>query len=216
MASLGARVAPAYVRPIAGGADASTTATAQPAEAAANQANQEARAELEAVRKELETEIEKPTPDLGSVRARLDELLANAPSGEIAALVRHELSRLALYEEVAHVQAELQRERDRRAEEARRRQVEAWEASVAKDPLGRAFQSRGVLLRETDANGTPRYRLRFGKELVSELVCASGRYDLDAFAGFEVGVRGEALQTTADARGLMVIDVSRLEVTARR
>ena len=214
MATLTARVAPPYTRPAAEVPAAPVEAVAA-RDTAKDEAVVQARAALEVVRKSLEAEIEKPTPDLGAVRAELEGLLASAPSREVAGEVRRTIERLGLYDEVARVKSELQRERERRAEEARRRQREAWDASLTRDPLGHVFVSRGVLLRETDTAGTPRYRLRFGKEYVSEVVCASGRYDLDAYTGFEIGVKGETLLTTGAADSI-VIDVHRLEVTARR
>ncbi|MEW6072679.1 MAG: hypothetical protein AB1726_08835 [Planctomycetota bacterium] len=218
-AGLAERVPPPYVRPApeAGGGE---IAAAKPAEAAAkveeSEAVRQARAGLEEARRRLETEKAKESPDFAPVRTELEAFAAAAPTGDLAARARAELERLAFYEDVARMQGELRRERERLAAEAQRREQEAWEASLAKDPLGHVFASRGVLVREIDAAGAPRYLLRFGKEFVSEVVCTSGRYDLDAFAGYEIGVQGETLQTTGSVLDALVIDAARVEVTARR
>ncbi len=216
MDALSERVVPPYEK---SGVEPETQPTETVAEKPAeSEAEKEARDAIKDARGMLEVEIEKETPDLASVRAKLEALLESAPSGAIVAEVRAELDRLALFEEVARVRADLERERARRAEEARLRQREAWEASVAKDPLGHVFLSRGVLYHEIEANGTPRFYLRFGRERVAELVCSSGRYDLDAFTGYEIGVQGELLPGTEDllANEPGIIQVRRLEIIARR
>ena len=67
--------------------------------------------------------------------------------------------------------------------------------------------------------------MTFGGETVAEVRCLSGRYDLEVFERFEIGVIGRELQpvvratatTMAEAR---VVDISRIEVlsgtTSRR
>ena len=59
-----------------------------------------------------------------------------------------------------------------------------------------------------------RYYLRFGGRDVCEVLCTSGRYDMDLLAGNEVGVFGdEILGTSAQGE---VVDVRRLEILKRR
>ena len=227
MVALADHVPPPYTRPAAprgttesptgttGGAGTATEASA-PKNAVLAKAEETARAELEAIRVLLEEEAGKPTPDFQTARQRLDAVLSSSPSGAVTAETRHEFERVTAFEAVARMRAELERERLRRAEEARRRQVAVWEASVAKDPLGHVFLSRGILLRQIGADGTPRYFLRFGQEITSELVCVSGRYDLDVFAGYEIGVQGESLQLAGAAGAPQAIEVQRLEILRRR
>jgi hypothetical protein len=67
----------------------------------------------------------------------------------------------------------------------------------------------------------PRYVLRWGGKDVAEIVCASGRYDLQRFVGFEVGVIGAtqraAVEGTGDLPGTPAqIDATRLEVISAR
>ena len=53
------------------------------------------------------------------------------------------------------------------------------ESSRKKDPLGHVFRARGVLLRRVGTDGVPHYFLRFGNDVSHEVVCLSGRYELD-------------------------------------
>ena len=72
-----------------------------------------------------------------------------------------------------------------------------------------------MLTRNGAADGTTTYLLRFGKETQCEVTCPSGRYDLDLFAGYEVGVLGtERREPTAS--GVPGILITRLEILSRR
>ena len=133
----------------------------------------------------------------------------------MASLARADLERVAALEQAATLRTELERERERRAEAARAEHARVLESSRKKDPLGHVFLARGVLLRRVGTDGIPHYLLRFGNDVTHELVCASGRYELDLFAGYEVGVQGEE-RPAAGPDGQRVLEVSRLEVIARR
>jgi hypothetical protein len=216
MVALADHQPPPYLRPGEGAGEAEAVEVT-PKVAVADEAETKARAEIEVIRRLLEEEAGKPTPDFGVVRSRLAAVSTTASSGVITAEVRRELERVGAFEAVAQMRSELEREREERAEAARRRQRAVWTASTAKDPLGHVFLSRGILLRQVGSDGTPRYFLRFGKEIASEVVCVSGRYDLDAFAGYEIGVQGESLQVTGGAVGAPpAIEVHRVEVIRRR
>jgi hypothetical protein len=53
--------------------------------------------------------------------------------------------------------------------------------------------------------------------LGAQIVCTSGRYDLDLFVGYEIGTRGLDLQPViAGGRSLPRIDVGRIEVLSGR
>lgn len=184
-------------------------------EAARRQAETKAQDGIAAARKLLEAESTKDTPDYGAVREALEDILERSPSVAITASARNELEMVSHLEEAAALRAELERERQRRTEEALARQRQVWEAAREKDPLGGVFRSRGILERQLGTDGTPRYFLRFGGERRSELVCATGRYDLDVFSGFEVGVFGDELATTTGVT-TPVIDLRRIEILARR
>ncbi len=172
---------------------------------------------FDAAWKRLEAERGKDTPDWPAVRAAFTEAQAVAPTGADVARVSQALSTLTALEEASSLRAELQAERKRREEEALRRQQDIWERSRAKDPLGDVFLSRGALERVSDPDGKARYFLRFGGELVSEIVCVSGRYDLDLFASYEVGVKGmELVAPDGGSADPIRIEVTRLEILSRR
>ena len=89
------------------------------------------------------------------------------------------------------------------------------------DPLGDRYLARGAVLRRREADGRARYWVRWGEEVVCELVCSSGRYDLELFAGREIGVQGAVIRQAtvapdADAAQPARIDVSRIEVISHR
>ena len=86
------------------------------------------------------------------------------------------------------------------------------------------FEERGWL-ESRNVGGVKRWYMTFGGETVAEVRCLSGRYDLEVFERFEIGIIGRELQpvvratatTMAEAR---VVDISRIEVlsgtTSRR
>lgn len=85
------------------------------------------------------------------------------------------------------------------------------------------FEERGWL-ESRNVGGVKRWYMTFGGETVAEVRCLTGRYDLEVFERFEIGVIGREIQpvvratatTMAEAR---VVDISRIEVlsgTSRR
>ncbi|MCZ6598550.1 MAG: hypothetical protein O7B99_12985 [Planctomycetota bacterium] len=171
---------------------------------------------LEAARKLLESEGQKDQPDIAALRAAFEGARELAPSGAQAVEAQSGLGSVAWLEEASALRVELELERKRVADELARGQAEIRERSKAKDPLGDVFLSRGALERVVDPEGHARYYVRFGRKVVSELVCVSGRYDLDVYTGYEIGVRGMDLRSPAGAEGPDRIEVTRLEVLARR
>lgn len=186
------------------------------AEASAKSAETEARQALDAARALLGAERAKPTPDFVPVRRALESVVSLSPEGGVGVEARHELRLLEFHEEHAALRAELELERKRRTEELMERQEEVWRESKSKDPLRDAFAVRGVLKRRPDANGTPHFFVYFGGDEMGEVVCTSGRYDLDLFAGYEVGVQGTPFGATEEDGRPAAFEVSRLEVIARR
>lgn len=98
-------------------------------------------------------------------------------------------------------------------DQRQRRQTARW---------GR-FEERGWL-ESRNVGGVKRWYVTFGGETVAEVRCLTGRYDLEVFERFEIGVIGRELQpvvratatTMAEAR---VVDIARIEVlsgTSRR
>ncbi len=174
------------------------------------------RAEFESARELLKNERVKEAPDYPVVRRALEAVLVKSPTGPLAVEARNQLELLAPLEEAAAIEVELARERERRALKAREDQRIVWEKSRAKDPLGEAFLSRGVLTREQGIDGKARYWLSFGGKRVAEVQCSSGRYALDLFAGYEVGVQGIESAGSEPSEGRMKIELTKLEVIGRR
>ena len=172
------------------------------------------RTEIARLRTAIDAARESEAPDYTGLRDELQGLAATAPTGALRIEAEAELKRLSALEEVVRVRQELEAERERRAQEVWDRERGVREASRAKDPLGAVFRWRGVLLRNSTGSGTPSYTLRFGGRDVCEVVCTSGRYDLDLLAGTEVGIFGDE-NLAGSALGSLV-DIRRLEVLKLR
>ena len=207
LAKAGDRVVASQSSPAAssGGAGPGTPDVAETAAASA----------LAAAQGELERERARKAPDYQRVRGLIEAVLTRTPSGTTAIEARETLRRIDALEEATALQAQLEAMRAERAAAATEEQKGIWERSREKDPLGHVFASRGVLFRRRDADGVPTFFLRFGGETVAELACPSGRYDLELFAGFEVGVQGTEL-ASAEGGGTRMLDVSRVEILKRR
>lgn len=182
----------------------------EPSEAERREA--EARSALEEARAALERERAKDTPDFDPIEQTLEGVVASG--GTVAIEARAELRTLATLREAAALRADLERERARRAEEVLEKQQEVWQKSRDKDPFGGTFATRGVVERRTGSDGIARFYLRFGGNIAAELSCSSGRYDLAAFAGTEVGVHGSEI--TSRTGEVPSFEVARLEVLAVR
>jgi len=178
----------------------------------ADKKDAEARGALEAARAALEAERKKDTPDYAPIQAELEKLVAQG--GPVAVEARAELRTVATLIEAAHLRADLERERQRRAEEARAAQEAVWKSSKEKDPFGGVFPVRGVVERRTSTDGIARFFLRFGKDTVCELACSSGRYDLSTYAGVEVGVHGSEVASRTGE--VPTFELTKLEVLAVR
>lgn len=176
--------------------------------------DEQSKNELARAQELLEAERAKADPDFSGVRAVLEALIADVPTGAVAAQARQELELVATLEEANALRLELEAERARRLNEVQELQRGVIESSRKKDPLGAIFLSRGMLVRRTGPDGAPRYQLTLGGNLKSELFCPSGRYDLDLFAGCEIGVQGTSFAGPAGEPPR--IEVARIEVLSRR
>jgi hypothetical protein len=182
------------------------------ATSAADQKDASARAALVAARSALETERKKDTPDYAPIQGELEKLVA--AGGPVAVEARAELRTVATLIDAANLRADLERERQRRAEEARAAQEAVWKSSKEKDPFGGVFPVRGVVERRTSTDGIARFFLRFGQDTVCELSCSSGRYDLSTYAGVEVGVHGSEIASRTGE--VPTFELQKLEVLAVR
>jgi hypothetical protein len=194
-------------------AAASTNGAAEHAGGPVRDAEVEAMKLLEEARELLAEQRRSGAGDFADVRQSYSRVLELAPGGVAGALARQGLDTVDALEAAASIRSELELERERRKEDLLTKQEEIWEKSRQKDPLYGHFDGRGVLERRGRAGEEPRYWLRWRGEDVYELTCATGRYDLDLFAGYEIGVHGSAATREESAP---VLDVARIEVLSRR
>jgi hypothetical protein len=198
---------------------ASSTAANSPAPAPERSAETKAfDGALDAAVTRMEDERNRPEPDWSSVRALFTEAERQAPTGAERLQVRQGLQTLAALEEASALRARLEQEKVNRAEAVHRERDRVQAESREKDPLGGVFLARGGLERRIEGVGdaqSKRYFLRFGTGVGAEIVCVSGRYDLDLYVGYQIGVRGLEI-APASGESPRQIEVSRLEVTGRR
>jgi hypothetical protein len=161
-------------------------------------------------------------PDWSAVKSAYESSLAANPKAASAETARVRLEEIELRMEVAQLEADKKlREQEREAQlsEAKRRLAAA---SLSQDPLWGRFQARGWLeLDPTSDKNAPRYILRFGGKAVAEVVCATGRFDLSQYTGYEVGIMGTIVRGAIGESGTtsarpMRVDAARLEVISGR
>lgn len=162
------------------------------------------------------------TPDWAAVKTAYEACLAANPKAASAETVRVRLEEVELRMEVVQLEADKklrEQERESQLSEAKRRLAAA---SLSQDPLWGRFQARGWLeLDPTSEKAAPRYVLRFGGKAVAEVVCATGRFDLSQYAGYEIGVMGTIVRGAIGEAGTtsarpMRVDAARLEVISGR
>jgi SH3-like domain-containing protein len=171
---------------------------------------------LELANKALEREREAEKPDFAAVRRAYEAVMMLEPGASVGRIVAQKLDNVALLESTASLRAELQAERQRNLQERTQLERAISEDARRKDPLGDVFDERGLLERRTIAERT-RYFLRWGGRDVCEVVCTTGRYEVNLFLGLDVGVRGEVLPLpTGTGAGPVVpiVDLHRIEVLA--
>lgn len=160
-------------------------------------------------------------PDYAAVIAAYEAVAAMGPTGPTADKLPSRLAEVRARQSAYEIRLELESERERRLHEAAVANERIREAGD-RDPYFGRFDARGWLV-PVYAKGqeTPSYLLRWGGEDVAELVCFSGRYDLNVFSGYELGVNGSQLRSAVEASAgrpgrVPQLDVRRLEVLAGR
>ena len=178
----------------------------------------QARAALDKADAELERLRGMESPDLSGVRAMYAQVVEANISSDLTARAGSGLTVIDAIEKAKALESDLEAEKARRLESLMKRQRELWEESRKRDPLGGRFDARGVLEIQARAGEEPRYVLRWGPELVCEVRCSSGRYDLDLFASYELGLKGvlDYTDQTALLKERPVLDLARIEVLSRR
>lgn len=151
-------------------------------------------------------------------------VLKMAPEGTIVSQdAAEKLKEARTHQTLAAVREELRNAEARQAEMLRIWREEQRMKELERTPHWGRFSGRGWV--EEIAMGVEtHYFLRWGGEIVFELSCMSGRYDLSLFEGYEVGVRATTMrERTMGAEGAgdepALLDVSKIEVisgSARR
>jgi hypothetical protein len=201
-------------------ADAPKPAAARTAPAAAPASSAEARDAL-AQAEELLAKIRSgESTDFDAARAAFRHVLDVAPRSAEAKIALSRLEEIDARADVVRLQEDMQAYEADRQEERARAEEDLRELQAKKDPLwGGRLQARGWLERSPDDPKT--FVVRWGGEVTTELVCTSGRYDLDVFEGYEIGATGIVTrQATPPAIGQAArperIDASRIEVISGR
>ncbi len=155
-------------------------------------------------------------PDLAAVREVYAEISATNPSAIIQEMVQKDLVVLEALEKMARMHAELEELRLRKQRELQQRQREIWDESGRPGVRTDGHDRLGVLERHV-RNGRTTFVLRRGGHDICELKCSSGRYDLNLFAGFEIGLRGSIEEAASDSpdTALPLFDATRIQVVAR-
>lgn len=219
----GTRAEPAEA-PAKGGADPTPAVAAAPAAAAKADGSAEALREADRLYDEA---LASGTEDFTAVLAAYEHALEVAsPGSTTAELVRRRIDETRARAEIAALQGEIQREKDRREAELARIREEQLAAEREKAVDWGRFDARGWLERRPGAVVTASGRrlseedtwvLRWAGAPTAEIVCSSGRYDLALFEGYELGVQGRSVREAGAAAGsvratLGVIDLERIEV----
>jgi hypothetical protein len=159
--------------------------------------------------------------DYAAVREAYEDVLALNPGESTRKLVEDRIAICSAYVDGLALSTELEQQIATIDAALKRRQAEMAKAA-RRGPLEGRFDERGwiekaAVVGETD----PVYVMRWRGEPVAELVCSSGRFDLDDFVDFEIGVaardvRGPIAGPTAALTRPKRIDVSRIEVVSGR
>jgi hypothetical protein len=193
-----------------------------------------ARALFQLAEEEMEKLGRDETIELAPLEAAYREVRELAPASTYATLADKRISEL----EARRLLSELERDLEQKKAE-HQAQLEEHERQLAKkdlrkDPLWGRFDARGWLEKADRSwledqkravmydEATPdAYLLRWAGDVVAEVVCSSGRFDVALFEGFELGINGarlgESVRATDSQGGHpRVIDASRIEVLSGR
>lgn len=158
--------------------------------------------------------------ELGAVESAYRKVLAGAPArSHTRALAAQQMERVSVLRGLADVRAELAADKIANASRLDQLAVEQSKSELKNTVSWGRFHARGWLEREEKIRGDVHYYVRWDGMRQAELVCGQGRYDLEAFVGFQLGVQGHT-RRPAQAASLggpamaQVIDVYKVEVVA--
>lgn len=183
--------------------------------AAANGARTDVYAALASAQVLLREALGSDTPNFAGVRAAYSEVTAMNPDPGTRRIVERDLEQLQFHEDLVAARSELAAQRAAVEAEKQRQDRVRMEAELRKDPLWGRFESRGWLTSESIRGGGKRYIVTYAGERKQVIECTTGRYDLDLFVGYEVGVEGLMSGLNADV-DLPTVDARTIEVISGR
>lgn len=189
-------------------------ALAQGDSAAVSEALEKAEKQLSAERAKQERGV---APDYDAARTAYEAVLALGPGESTTKLVKDRIELCTAFADGVKLSAELEAQKQSIDAALRKRQEEMQRAAGRGVFEGR-FDGRGFVERvQVPGEPKPVYLVRFGGDLLAELQCSQGRYNLGDFVGCEVGyngreVRGAIKSTNQAMNRPRAIDVARIEV----
>ncbi|HUR26947.1 MAG TPA: hypothetical protein VM509_02065 [Planctomycetota bacterium] len=157
------------------------------------------------------------TPDYEPVKEQYQLVLASVKEGATHDLAQRGLHEIEILAEVASLKALTEAEGNRMRQENLARQEAFDKIKNNNDLYAGRFMTRGWVEKRALPGQAPTYLLRWGGDHVAEIQCNSGRYDLESFSGYEVGVNGEEKRayTAGDISHVAVprlVNAERIEV----
>ncbi|MFT5051622.1 MAG: hypothetical protein ACI8QZ_003041 [Chlamydiales bacterium] len=174
-------------------------------------------AELAAADRLYDSMRDDPMADFGPVIAAYELALKEAiPGSTNAELAARRVQEAQVRK--SHIELKQQMAGERQSREAQQAELQlAGETrELASTPNWGRFDTRGWITRRTLPDGE-RYIVEWRGDVIAEIVCTTGRYDLALFDGFEVGVVGKMIEESRISADRLigypkVIDASAIEV----
>ena len=160
-------------------------------------------------------------PNYAVVLAAYDEVLGVVANGPTADLASSRRQLAESYADAYQIRMDLEEHRTAIEAAAALRAAER-ERVGSSNPFEGRFEARGWLVRERIPGQQERaWMLRWSGDPVAEVLCSSGRYDLDLFEDYEVGIGGRVVRGPVAGAGETTvrprrIDLSRIEVISGR
>ncbi|MEO6708625.1 MAG: hypothetical protein ABIP42_03560, partial [Planctomycetota bacterium] len=160
-------------------------------------------------------------PEFTAVREQYERVLASVKDGATHDMAKRGLHEIDALSQAHALKAEMEAEKQRTASEAEERQRQIDNIKNNNDPYKDRFVSRGWVEKRNVPGQQPTFILRWGGDQVSEVVCLDGRYDLAAFNGYEIGVKGDEKRafipgSISRAAVPRLINATRIEVLSGR
>lgn len=165
----------------------------------------------------LATEREKSAPDFDQVRLAYGRVEQAEPTPAVALELERELEMLEALEELARTQNLLEEEILDRRQQLLSEMNKRLDTLRATELAEGRYRLRGSLEVHVDSRGGRSFLLRRGPQIAAELVCDSGRYELELFVGCELAVEGGVNREESVLEGEFVqVDVARVQIVSRR